>query len=406
MTVDQPHASTPERRKRPWMPWLAVLVVAGAIAAIWISTHSGGKGGARRGRMGPQGPVPVLAGAVATADVPVTLSAVGTVEAAESVAVRAQASGQVMAVRFTEGQPVRRGQVLYELDKAPLQAALAQAQAAVARDQASLEQARSDARRYQSLVTQGFVSRQQAEQSGSQAAALAATVAAGQAQVENARVQLSYATITSPIDGVAGDNQVDVGNLVRAGDTTPLVTINRLAPALVSFAVPQAEVDRVRRFQSQKPIQVTVVPRGGTAHTGTVVFIDNAVDPATGTLKLKARFPNADKALLPGQFAEVAITLTVEKNRVVAPLQAVLPGQDGSFVFVLNGDNTVSQRAIKVEREAGDQAVIARGLTPGEKVVTDGTLQLKDGAQVELRTNLIPPSPPAGQGRRGRRKAE
>jgi multidrug efflux system membrane fusion protein len=162
---------------------------------------------------------------------------------------------------------------------------------------------------------------------------------------------------------------------------------------MVSFSVPQGEIDRVRRFQAQKPIQVTATPRGGRAHTGTVTFVDNAVDPSTGTLRLQARFPNTDGAMVPGQFADVSIRLTVEKDRVVAPAQAVQPGQNGHFVYVLNDDNTVTQRPITLTRSVGEDAVVASGLQPGEKVVTDGTLQLRDGGKVDVRDSLIPPSP-------------
>jgi multidrug efflux system membrane fusion protein len=398
MTNESP-TSTPPRRRR-WVPWLAGLLIVGALVAIWTTTHAGGKQGGRMGRMGLEGPVPVMVGEVSRSDVPITVDAVGTVEAAESVSVRPQTAGPVLAMRFVEGKPVRRGQVLYELDRAPLEAALRQAEASMARDQAQLAQAHADAGRYRSLLAQGFVARQQAEQAVSSAAALEATVAADRAQVQNARVQLSYATIRSPIDGVAGVDQAGVGNLVSPGGATPMVVINRLRPALVSFTVPQGEVDRVRRYQAAAPIRVVATPRGGGAHMGQVVFLDNAVDSGTGTLRLKASFPNQDDALLPGQFADVTMTLTVEKSRVVAPLQAVLPGQDGHFVFVLNGDDTVSQRPVKLERQVEDKAVVAGGLQPGEKVVTDGTLQLKDGAKVEVRKSLIPPSPPAREGRR------
>jgi multidrug efflux system membrane fusion protein len=355
------------------------------------------------GRGGMNATVPVLIGTVRQADMPVKLSAVGAVEASESVQVRAQISGQVLAVGFQEGQPVKQGQVLYRLDSAPLVASLRQAEATLARDRANLAQARADAQRFQSLANQGFIARQQAEQAIASANALAATYQANQAQVENARVQLAYATLKAPISGVAGDRLVDVGNLVRAGDTNPLVVINRVSPAMVRFSIPQNDIDRVRRFQKQKPIQVKATPRGGTTHTGTVVFLNNAVDPSTGTLSLQARFPNADQALVPGQFVDVDITLTTERNRVVAPAQGVMPGQAGHHVFVVNADNTVSERMITVDRTLGEDAVIAKGLKPGERIVTDGTLQLRDGAKIEIRKDLVPPAPPAGK-REGRQR--
>lgn len=349
-----------------------------------------------RGRM--LRPVPVLVGDVRAADMPVRLSAIGTVEAVETVSVRAQASGQVLEVGFQEGHPVTKGQVLYRLDPAPLQAALAQAQAALARDRAQLVQAQADARRYQDLLAQGFVSRQQAEQMSSSVAALEATVQADQAMVENARVQLSYATITSPLSGVAGDRAIDVGNLVRAGDITPLVVINRVSPVRVSFTVPQGEIDRIRRFQAQAPIRVEATPRGGRTVSGKVVFLDNAVDPSTGTLRLKAEFPNESGTLVPGQFADVVLTLTTERGRIVAPAQSVQPSQKGHYAFVVNPDETVSQRHVTVDRMQDDLAVVTAGLEPGERVVIDGMLQLRDGGKVEVRKELAPPPPSEGRG--------
>ncbi len=389
--------TTPHRRRWPF--WVGAALVVALLTFIWITNHRGGPGGAggpggRGGRMGggSDAPVPVLVGAVKRADVPLTLNAIGTVEAVESVSIRAQTTGSVIAVGFEEGGPVRRGQILFRLDAAPALAALRQAEASLARDRAQLAQARADAARFRALGAQGYISRQQAEQAGSTVAALEATVQAGRAQVETARVQLAYATIRSPIDGQAGTRQIDVGNLARAGDATPLVVINRVTPAMVRFALPQAELDRVRRYHRQKALRVTVTPRGGAPHTGTLAFLENAVETATGTLAMQARFPNADGALVPGQFVDVLVTLAIEPDRVVAPAQAVLPAQEGHIAFVLNGDK-VAQRSVRVARAAGPVTVIADGLKPGDQVVTDGTLQLRDGARVDVRTSLEPPAP-------------
>lgn len=364
-------------------------------AAALLAACAGGHGGegAPEGKRRAAPPVPVLTGTVSRAAMPVELAAVGTVEAAESVAVRAQVTGTVLEVGFAEGQAVARGQLLFRLDAAPLEAAYRQAKATLARDSANLAQARADAKRFAELGAQGFVSRQQAEQAGAAASALEASVAADRALVENARVQLDYATIRAPISGVAGARQIDVGNLARAGDTAPLVVINQQAPIFVSFAIPQSEVSRFRAYQRRGALAVSATPRGGKAHAGTLAFVDNAIDPTTGTLTLKARFPNRDGALLPGQFADVALTLAVEPDRIVAPAQAVLTGQSGEFVFVVDDASVAHQRAITRERTVGDRAVIAVGLAPGEEVVVDGTLQLKEGAKVVKRENLIPPSP-------------
>lgn len=395
---------TTPRRKRGWLWALAALLIlaVGTAAALKRPADKAqGQGGG-----GFHRPIPVLAGDVRLADVDMRLAAVGTVEALESVSVRAQASGQVLEVGFQEGQPVSKGQLLFKLDPAPLQAALKQAEAALARSRAQLAQADADARRYQELLAQGFVSRQQAEQTASSVAALEATVQADRAVVENAKVQLSYATIVSPIAGMAGDRQLDVGNVVRAGDATPLVVINRVTPVLVSFAVPQAEIDRIRRHHAAAPIAVTATPRGGRPVTGKVVFLDNAVDASTGTLRLKAQFPNESGALVPGQFADVVLTLTTERNRIVAPAQAVLPSQTGHVAFVVNPDRTVSERQVVLDRLQDADAVVTSGLAPGERVVIDGTLQLRDGSEVELRESLEPPAMPAGKPPKEKRAGE
>lgn len=398
MTNLQPNPTAPRPKRRAFL-WVAALVVVALLVGKFLMTPRGAQEG--KGRM--MRAVPVLADDVRLSDVPVMLSAVGTVEALESVSVRAQASGQVVELGFQEGQPVKKGQMLYKLDPAPLEASLKQAEAALARSRAQLSQAQADAKRYQELLEQGFVSRQQAEQMTSSVAALAATVQADQAVVANAKVQLSYATILAPISGVAGARLIDVGNLVRAGDTAPLLVINRVSPVFVSFTVPQGEIDRLRRFQAEKPIAVTATPRGGQPVQGKVVFLDNAVDSSTGTLRLKAQFPNESGALVPGQFADVALTLTTERSRVVAPAQAVQPSQSGHYAFVINPDETVSQRDVKLDRMQGEFAVVTSGLSAGERVVIDGTLQLRDGAKVEIREGLEPPARPERKAERSGR---
>lgn len=387
----QPKTTTP-RQKLFWVLGLAALIVVALLLGKSLTAKDAKQAAPRVARA-----VPVLADDVKLSNVPLLFSSVGTVEAMETVAVRAQASGQVLEVGFQEGKPVKKGQLLFKLDPAPLQASLKQAEATLARDRAQLAQAKADARRFQDLLAQGFVSRQQAEQMTSSVAALEATVQADLAVVENARVQLAYTTIVSPIDGVAGDRQVDVGNLVNAGGTTPMLVINRVSPVFVSFTIPQNQIDRVRRYQAEAPILVKATPRGGQPVMGKVVFLDNAVDVTTGTLRLKAEFPNASGALVPGQFADVELTLTTEQNRVIAPAQAVQPSQTGHYAFVINPDLSVSQRDVKLERIQGELAVVEAGLNPGERVVIDGTLQLQDGSKVELRDGIEPPAKPAGQ---------
>lgn len=337
-------------------------------------------------------PVPVLAAVAERRAVPYTIEANGTVEPLQTVAVESQVGGVLLRAGFKEGDEVRPGQVLFQVDPAPYRAALQQAQGMLARDEAQLVAANEDARRFDALVRKEYVTTQQAEQARATAASLEATVQGDSAAVQSARINLQNATIRSPIAGKAGSLLVRPGNLVRANSGTPLVTINQIHPILVRFAVPATQLDQIRRYRG-KQLVVHATPAGGTtASTGILSFIDNAVDSATGTLLLKGSFDNQDGALWPGQFVKVALELYVQPDALVVPSTAVVAGQQGSYVFVVKPDRTTEIRDVRVARAAGDVTVLEGGLEPGEQVVTEGQLRLTAGAKVMIK----PPAPTRG----------
>ena len=352
----------------------------GLALAVALTGCHGGKGEKRQ----PPAAAVLYAPVVKKA-VPLTLDAIGTVEASSSVLVRALATGELKHVTFKEGQPVKQGQLLFEIDPAPARAALAQAEAQLARDRVNANQARSEARRYAGLLRQGFVAREQAEQLAASANALGQTLEADEASVASARIQLGYTAIHAPIDGVVGALQVTAGNLVKAADQTPLVVIHRVHPIYVSFAVPEAQVDQVKRFQSAKhQLPVVAKPKGdGAPARGSLTFLDHAVDATTGTWKLRGTFANADERLVPGQYVDATLELDPGADTLTVPAQAIQNGQQGTFVWVIGADDTVAVRPVEVGRLAAQDAVITKGLTLGEHVVTDGQLALVPGATVK-----------------------
>lgn len=337
-------------------------------------------------------PVPVLAATAERRPVPFTIEANGAVEPLQTVAIESQVTGYLLRVGFKEGDQVRPGQILFQIDPAPYRAALAQARGVLARDQAQLVSSRQDAERYQALAAKEYVTAQQAEQAQAAAAAQAATVQADEAAVESARINLENATIRSPIEGKAGGILVKPGNLVRGGAGVPLVTINQIHPILVRFAVPGTQLALIQRYRT-RPLAVRAQAAGGTVESrGTLTFVDNAVDSATGTLLLKASFANGDDALWPGQFVKASLELYIEADALVVPSSAVVSGQQGSYVFVVKPDRTTEIRDVRVTRPAGDLTVLAGGVEPGEQVVTEGQLRLTAGAKVQIKP---PPATPA-----------
>jgi multidrug efflux system membrane fusion protein len=344
---------------------------------------------AQLGRGGGQNAaVPVTIAKAVQKRMPITIQGIGTVIAASTVSVRAQITGEMTSVSFKEGENVEKGQVLATLDKRPFEAALQQAQATLEKDTAQAANARSQAARYQDLLQRGITTREQVDTMRTQAAALEATMAADRASLENAKVQLTYATITAPISGRTGLLQVHPGNLVRAQDTQPIVTINKITPVYVSFSVPEAQLPALKRFiaaQGTLPVSAIAPTESGAPSTGRVNFIDNAVDPTTGTIKVKGTFPNDDRRLWPGQFVNVTVTLTSDPNAIVVPSVAVQTGQQGTYVFTVQPDQTVELRPVTVARLAGDETVVQTGVSAGDTVVTDGHLRLVPGSRISVK---------------------
>ncbi len=327
---------------------------------------------------------PVTIGSAVQKSVPVQVRAIGSVEAYSTVSVKTMVGGQIMKVGFSEGQDVRKGDLLFEIDSAPYEAALKMAEAARARDLALKDNAEKDALRYASLVEKNLVPRQQYDQFASSAAALEATVQADTAAIENAHVQLAYCFIRSPIDGRTGNLLVQQGNVVKANDAT-LVTINQVIPIRVSFSIPEQYLSDVRKYKAAGTLKVEAMPQDGKSDPvpGALSFIGNAVDPATGTIQLKGTFPNTDRRLWPGQFANVVLTLTVRSGAVVVPSEAIQTGQRGQYVFVVRPDLTVEARPVVTGEVFEGGTVIGKGVAAGENIVTDGQLRLVPGTKVE-----------------------
>jgi multidrug efflux system membrane fusion protein len=365
----------------------SILVVCagcnGDEGAAASTAAAGGRGG--RGAGGPA--VPVAVGTVIRKAMPIEISVIGAAEPFSSVAIRAQTTGQLTSVNFTEGDDVMAGQVLFTLDRRPLEAALQQAQANLDRDMAQAANAAQQAKRYDELAQRGIATREQVDTSRTAVTALNATVDADKAAVENAQVQLQYATIAAPISGRTGALMVHEGNLVRANDQTPLVVINQVAPISVSFAIPEARLPELKKYMAGGALRVTANPPNDDAApaVGRITFVDNAVDQTTGTIKVKGTFPNTDRRLWPGQYVNVVVTLTMDPEAVVVPSVAVQAGQQGPYVFVVNSEQKVDLRPVTVKRTSATETVIESGLKPGEIVVTDGHLRLVPGSRITIK---------------------
>lgn len=330
--------------------------------------------------------VPVTVATSVQKDVPVQLHAVGNVEAYSTVSIKSQVTGVIMQAHFKEGQDVKKGQLLFTIDPRPLEAALKQAEANLARDMAQLNNSREQVKRYAELVEKQYVSREQYDQIKTTADATEAVVAADKAAVENAKVQLSYCYIYSPVNGRVGTLLVNEGNLVRVNDATPLLVINQLTPIYVTFAVPEQYLSDVKRRLAAGKMPVEAhFPSGEAPEQGALAFIDNAVDRTTGTIKLKAEFNNAGLRLWPGQFINVAVTLSTQADAVVVPSDAVQVGPDGQQVFVVKENKTVDVRPVTVGQTSEGESIITKGLAAGETVVREGQFLLGPGSRVEIK---------------------
>jgi multidrug efflux system membrane fusion protein len=329
--------------------------------------------------------VPVVVGKAVQKDVPLELQAIGNVEAYEQASVKSQIEGQIVSVFFSEGQDVKKGDLLFRIDPRPYEAALRQAEATLAKDLAQAKNAEKDAKRYALLIEKDLIAKEQYEQVQANADALAALVNADRAAVEQSTLQLEYCTILSPFDGRVGSLLVNRGNVVKANDTV-LLTINKITPIYVSFAVPEKNLLDVRKYMKAQKLRVEAVIPGDEEHPqqGVLTFIDNAVNSATGTIQMKGTFENGDKKLWPGQFVNVRLVLSVEHGVIVVPSQAVQTGQSGQYVYVIKPEMTAESRPVKTERTHENETVILEGLNPGETVVTDGQLRLVTGVKVEI----------------------
>lgn len=330
--------------------------------------------------------VPVSVATVAQQTVPVRIRAIGNVEAYSTVALKARVDGQIVAVNFKEGQEVKKGAALFKIDSRPFEATLRQAEANLMRDTAQKEQTRSQERRYQELLQKNFVSKEAYAQIRTNADTAEAVVLASKAAIENAKLQIEYCTIRSPIDGFVGKVMLQMGNMVRANDSSPLAIINQVRPIYVDFAVPEQRLSAIRSYRAKRQLSVEALPPDSDKPpaTGTLSFVDNAVDATTGMIRLKAVFPNKENALWPGQFVSTSLKLYEQKDALVVPSQSVQTGPNGQYVYVVKPEMTTEVRKVEVDRNEGDNAVIANGLRKGEQVVVKGQMRLTPGAKVTI----------------------
>lgn len=372
--------------KRLGMALIFVAIAAGGGAWWYHGGRSAGDGKSEKGKKGG-GPLVVKAATAVVKPMPVLVEAVGTIEPEHSVQIRAQVSGVLEAVLFKEGDKVKAGQPLFRIDSRTFEASYRQSQAQLARDVAQLENARVQQERLEPLLKREFITRQEYDVAVTSAKSLEATVAADKALMEQARIQLDFSCISAPIGGRTGTLAIKPGNLVpTAGGGVPLVTINSTDPILVSFSIPERQLDEIRRYQNDKDMRIEILPdRSGPAVAeGKLVFIDNTVTPQTGTVLLKTRVSNKDEILWPGQFTNVRIVLTIEPEAVVVPEAAVQPGQDGSFVYLVDPDSKVQVQPVKVSRQIGGDVVIAAGVKAGDRVITEIPQALQPGGPVRV----------------------
>src|SRR5882672_3617496 len=430
--VRTPDKLRPSKTRARIVQIVSVLVLVLLLLLLWrfLGDRSAPKAtGAGRGEV-----VPVETALVTQQDVPIQIKAIGNVEALSTIAVRSQVEGTLIRVAFAPGQEVKKGELLFMIDPRPLQAQLSQADAnllkamasvrqgldIVAKDEAIANNSRSIVNRDTKLIEAGVISREEYDNAVSKLRSDEATVRADksavanlqaaqkaeQAAVENARVQLSYTTIRAPLTGKTGNLAVTAGNLVRANDTTAMVTITTSAPIYVTFSVPERDLVRIRQYSGGPVLVVQVVIPGDESNPamGKLSLVDNTVDPATGTVRLKATYQNDDRRLYPGQFVNVVLTLGTQSAAVVVPSPAVQIGQDKSFVYVVKSDSTVEMRTVKTGATIDTMTTIEDGLKPGEQVVTDGQLRLVPGSKVQTKgqgaSGQGGPNNQSGSGRR------
>jgi membrane fusion protein, multidrug efflux system len=377
-------------------PLTAVLLTSGCGNKEQVAGSSGGRP-----------PAPVVVASVEQRDIPVQIQAIGNVEAYQTVQIRSQVSGQIQRIFFKEGEDVRQGQQLFQLDKRPFQADLAKAIGQMKHDQAQAENSRIQAERYSGLEKEGIVSHEQADLLRAQAQAELSAVDADNAAVDAARVQLQYTDILAPISARAGSLMINLGNLVKANDTPYLLQLNQVTPIYVTFSVPEANLDRLRLRFSSGQLKILAYPKGqsDSPAEGRLTFIDNGVDMTTGMFKLKGTFQNKDRRLWPGEFVDVALVLSIQKNAVVVPTRAIQTGQQGEYVYVVRPDSTAESRSVKTAGAYQNLTLIAEGLKIGEQVIVNGQLRVAPNAKVVVQstvpgpqTGAAPAGGPAGGG--------
>jgi membrane fusion protein, multidrug efflux system len=395
------HGKLPETKAKPksWARrigrWLVSLLVLAAVGGALYYVYHGSPAPQRRvSRYATSGPIPVLVATAARADVPVYLTTVGTVKALNTVTVSPQVDGKLLSVNFKEGQDVKKGDVLAKIDPTIYQAQYDQAVAKKAQDEAQLANAKIDLARYEKLAATNAINKQQADTQRALVAQDEALVQADQATIENVQATLSYTTVTAPISGRTGIRQIDEGNIVRAASSPAIVVITQLQPISVIFNLPQQDIQQVNDAFSKGPLEADALSSDNNKviDKGTLTVIDNQVDATTGTVKLKAEFPNAKLQLWPGEFVNVQLLIDTLKNVVVIPTGAVQRGPNGTFVYVVGSDDKVAMRQIVVQRQDENQAVIKSGVAPPDVVVTTGFASLTDGSKVAIAPANPPPT--------------
>lgn len=381
-----------------WKIALALIVALILVILGWRWLHRGGD--SKVNASTADAPVPVTVIAAATEDVPIFLNALGTVQALNTVAVTAQVGGQLQSLHFNEGEEIEKGALIAEIDPRTYQAALDQATAKKKQDAAQLSASRSTLKRYEELSLKNFVSAQDLENQRQSVRQQEALLAADDAAISTTRTQLGYTRITAPISGIAGLRQIDVGNIVQANSSTGIVVLTQIHPINVIFSLPAQQLGAVRSAQAQSPLPVAALDRSDShvlSDAGVLKVIDNQIDSATGTFRLKAEFPNTHSELWPGQFVNVRIQIRTVRNGLVVPTQAVQRGPDGDYAYLLQADNTVKMQAVQTAGEMdATHMLIGSGLAPGDKVVTEGQFRLKPGAKVTpLAPGEVPKAPTA-----------
>jgi len=381
-----------ERRRSTWRILApAALTALGALASGCTKQQAAPQ---------PRAAIPVVVGTVKIKAMPVEVIAIGHVEPVSTVSIEAQVPGQLLDVHFKEGDFVRKGQLLLTLDPRPYEAALSQAKAALARDKATAVNNRLQAQRYAKLLAEGIVPPSQVESYTSTADASDAVVNADEAAIKTAELNLEYCTIYSPLDGRTGALMLKPGNLVKVADV-PIIVINQVNPIYVNFGIPQQFWPEIKKYMAQGTLRVkaTVPKDSGAAEEGSVAFVDNAIDPSTGNIHLRAAFTNSQNRLWPGLYVNIVLTLSEQAGAIVVPAQAVLQGNMGSFVYVVRPDKRVEPRTIVPIRTIQGETVIEKGLQSGEMIVTDGQARLEPNARVEIKssTSETAPADPPGQ---------